>query len=260
MPFLLLSVLLHIGILIIIPHAKLQKKMAPRLIPVDVIKLPQPAKIQEKESGIRSQKSEEKKKPLPPLPIESNPALKQEKRELLPKEEREIEKKPEARGQEAEGNKEALPIAPPLKEERPVTLFPPKERLSELSKEYEKQMPVAEAGKNLSFDSSEPRYVSYLEGMKAKIYHEWAYPYPAAREGQSGRLFVRFTILKDGTLEEVALIKSSGYPMLDDAALSAIRLAAPFYRFPKGFGSLERIAINASFEYILESSAIRNRQ
>lgn len=145
----------------------------------------------------------------------------------------------------------AIPL--PKKQEKPLTLFPTKERISELSKEYEKQTPVAEKGRDISFDTSEPRFTSYFEGLKAKIYHEWEYPDAAVREGWAGRLWVRFVIKKDGTLEEVRLIRGSGYPMLDDAALSAIRLAAPFYAFPKGFGSLERITINASFEYLLEN-------
>lgn len=100
-----------------------------------------------------------------------------------------------------------------------------------------------------------------MHGLKSKIYHEWEYPEAAAREGQSGRLWIRFIIRKDGTLQDAELIKSSGYPMLDDAALSAVRLAAPFYPFPKTFGSLERITINASFEYMLESlpPLIRNK-
>lgn len=247
--FFLLSFLLHIGVLFIIPQMKLQKKTMPHLIPVNVIEAPQSMKRKEKESEAGKQKPEEKKEPLI---AEPKPLVKQEKQELLTQGKRAIEKKLEIGSRATEGKKETLPTTPALKEEKSVSLFPPKERLSELSKEYEKQAPVAEAGKNLSFDTSEPRYTSYLEGLKAKVYHEWEYPYAAARDGQSGRLFVRFTILKDGILEEVTLIKSSGYPMLDDAALSAVRLAAPFYPFPKGFGSLEKITINASFEYILE--------
>ena len=47
--------------------------------------------------------------------------------------------------------------------------------------------------------------------------------------------------------------------MLDDEALSAIRLAAPFYPFPTSFGSLEKITINASFEYIMEFIPYRMR-
>lgn len=236
--FLLVSILMHIGVLFIAPHARENKKALPRLIPVDVVELPKPAEIQEKKQ---------------PLPIKSVLSAKQEERELLSAGKRVIEKKPDAVIQEYEEKKKILPLETPKKQEKPLTLFPTKERISELSKEYERQIPAAEKDRDISFDTSEPRFTSYFEGLKAKIYHEWGYPDAAAKEGWAGRLWVRFVIKKDGALEEVTLIRSSGYPMLDDAALSAIRLAAPFYSFPKKFGSLERITINASFEYILEN-------
>ncbi len=254
--FLLVSIVLHIGILFVVPQAREAKKVLPRLIPVDVIELPKPAEIQEKKPEVRSQK---------PAPANSKikPALsvKQEKREPLTNEKRIMEKKPDAETQGSEEKKKILPLEAPLKQEKPLTLFPTKERISELSKEYEKQIPVGEKGRDISFDTSESRFSSYFEVLRSKIYHEWEYPDAAARDGQAGRLWVRFIIKKDGTLEEIILIRGSGYPMLDDAALSAIRLAAPFYSFPKNFGSLERITINASFEYILENlpPLIKNR-
>jgi len=73
--FLLVSIVLHIGILFVVPQAREAKKVLPRLIPVDVIELPKPAEIQEKKPEVRSQK---------PAPANSKikPALsvKQEKR------------------------------------------------------------------------------------------------------------------------------------------------------------------------------------
>ena len=147
-----------------------------------------------------------------------------------------------------------------VKEEKPLSLYPTRERIAELSKKYEKEAPVGEKDRDISFDTSELRYTSYFEGLKAKIYHEWEYPDAAAKEGLAGRLFVNFVILKDGTLEDVTLIRSSGYPMLDNAAISAIRLAAPFYPFHKSFGSLEKITVNASFEYILYPYINRQRR
>lgn len=246
--FLLVSIVLHIGVLFVVPQARENKKALPRLIPVDIVELPKPAEIQEK-------KPEEKKQLLPIKPALS---AKQEERELLNNGKKVIEKKPDTVTLESE---KVLPLETQKKQEKPLTLFPTKERISDLSKEYEKQIPAAEKDRDISFDTGEPRFTSYFEGLKAKIYHEWGYPDAAAKEGWSGRLWVRFVIKKGGALEEVTLIRSSGYPMLDDAALSAIRLAAPFYPFPKGFGSLERITINASFEYILENlpSSIRSR-
>ena len=256
--FLLISALLHVGIILIASQARDGKKALPRLIPIDVIELPQPTK---------EKKPEEKKKAPPALlpPKEVDSSKISPKREELTKlsekaiqAEEKTKQKPSAKEEIIE-TKEDRHVAPLLKQERPLTIFPSKERLAELAEKYEKETPTAEEDKNLSLETSEPRSISYLQGLKSKIYHKWGYPEAAAKEGQSGRLWVRFIIKKDGTLEDAILIKSSGYPMLDDAALSAIRLAAPFYPFPTSFGSLEKITINASFEYIMEAIPYRMR-
>ena len=258
--FLLISALLHAGIILIASQARDGKKALPRLIPVDVIELPQPTKTE-----VRRQKSEVRREMERPQ-ASSTPALpfpKEEKIKIpLP-----LESKPlweEKAQQQPLTKKQALEdkeIPPPasLKEEKPFNPYPTKERLAELAEKYERETPTAEEDKNLSLETSEPRSISYLQGLKSKIYHKWGYPEAAAKEGQSGRLWVRFIIKKDGTLEDIILIKSSGYPMLDDEALSAIRLAAPFYPFPTSFGSLEKITINASFEYIMEAIPYRMR-
>jgi protein TonB len=256
--FLLISALLHVGIILIASQARDGKKALPRLVAIDVIELPQPTK---------EKKPEEKKKIPPALlpPKEVSSSKISPKVESLAKlsekamqAEEKTKQKPSAKEETIE-TEENIHSAPLLKEERPLTIFPSKERLAELAEKYEKETPTAEEDKNLSLETSEPRSISYLQGLKSKIYHKWGYPEAAAKEGQSGRLWVRFIIKKDGTLEDIILIKSSGYPMLDDAALSAIRLAEPFYSFPTSFGSLEKITINASFEYIMEVIPYRMR-
>lgn len=131
-------------------------------------------------------------------------------------------------------------------------LFPSSERLAELDKEYQQTgVPGIEEGKTLSLNTSEFRYYSYLMGVKRKIELVWNYPYAAARAGQQGKLELSFTIKKDGTVEGIKLKRGSGYAMLDDEAISAIRLAAPFKEFPKSF-NLERFTIDATFEYIIQ--------
>ncbi|MBI3753065.1 MAG: energy transducer TonB [Deltaproteobacteria bacterium] len=270
--FLFISLLLHIGILFIVPQGKDGKKISPGLIPVDVIELPRPAQIKEPEAA--EQKSEVKKEkpqalppsrqagsspvfpvkkdlaklPQEPLPTETKPVEEKTKQGLLTKE-------------APIGKKEISPSTSSLEEKKPLNLYPTGERLAELSEKYEKETPTAEKDKSISLNANEPRSISYLQTLKGMIKDKWEYPEAAARDGEAGRLWIRFIIRKEGTLEDVMLIKSSGYPMLDDAALSAIRLAAPFYPFPKSFGSLERITVNASFEYVLEqfSPLIRNR-
>jgi len=255
-PFLLVSLLLHMGVLLAIKQIRIQERAVPRLIPVDVIEIPRVEKprlrqdLQDKKpsAGRIPDRAEGKIGRgdiiSPRVPSTEDAASGRKEAALsLPVPESE-------KAEEAHPAVESIPA--PVKE-RPVNLWPTRERLAEQSEKYAKEIPTAEKGKTLSFDTSEPRYTSYFEALRSMIYHKWEYPEVAAREGQGGKLFVRFSILKDGTIGEVILLKSSGYPILDDAALSAIRLAAPFYPFPGGFGSLERVTINASFEYIIEN-------
>ncbi len=129
-------------------------------------------------------------------------------------------------------------------------LFPTPERITELEKRYEAEAPRGEKGKTLQLNTSELRYQKYLINMKNRIEFYWEYPAVAARSGWQGALFISFTIKKDGTVTNIAVGKSSNYPVLDDAAITALRLAVPFPPFPDNFG-IEEININGQFEYKL---------
>ncbi len=107
-----------------------------------------------------------------------------------------------------------------------------------------------EERKILSLNTMEFKYLSYFLSIKRKIYLLWNYPREAIMAGIEGRLKIKFTIGKDGNLEELKLVQSSGYRILDEEALSAIRDAAPFNPIPKRFGQ-DHITILATFEYVL---------
>ncbi|MBI5970527.1 MAG: energy transducer TonB [Deltaproteobacteria bacterium] len=130
------------------------------------------------------------------------------------------------------------------------SLFPSEERLGELERRYEAEAPAGEQGKTLSLNTSELRYQKYLINMKNRIELKWEYPFAASRNGWQGNLQIDFTINKDGTVADIKLVKSSNYPVLDDAAITALRLASPFPPFPAGF-SVEEINIKGQFSYII---------
>lgn len=58
--------------------------------------------------------------------------------------------------------------------------------------------------------------------------------YPRAAGGATGTAVVRFTIAANGGLAGVSLIRSSGNPALDQAAVDAVSRAAPFPPPPSG--------------------------
>ena len=131
-------------------------------------------------------------------------------------------------------------------------LFPTDDRIAELARKYETDAPKGEVGKTLSLNTSELRYQKYLMDMKSRIEFYWEYPSLAARNGWQGNLKINFKINKDGSVSDVSLERSSGYPMLDDAAMTAVRLAAPFPPFPGNF-TIEDLNIKGLFTYHLIS-------
>ncbi len=60
-----------------------------------------------------------------------------------------------------------------------------------------------------------------------------SYPIEARRNNIEGQLRMLVAIQADGTIREVKILESSGYSILDDAAIRIVRQAAPFQPFPE---------------------------
>ena len=58
------------------------------------------------------------------------------------------------------------------------------------------------------------------------------YPEASLRYGIYGSLRLLVTIRADGSLEGIRILSSSGYAVLDEAAIKIVRLTAPFAPFP----------------------------
>ena len=101
-----------------------------------------------------------------------------------------------------------------------------------------------EEGETISLDTRDFRYASYFAHIKRRIQNAWIWP--AEAQKNRGELLLRFKLRKNGTLEEVRLIKSAGIRILDDLAMAAVTKAAPFDPFPAG---LKRKSITATFVY-----------
>jgi len=80
---------------------------------------------------------------------------------------------------------------------------------------------------------------NYKGKVRAKIMRATHLPSKARRLGISGRAHVKFTITPSGTARNIVLASSAGNPMLDDAALTAVRKASPFPRMPAGMSQID---------------------
>jgi protein TonB len=58
------------------------------------------------------------------------------------------------------------------------------------------------------------------------------YPEASIRYGMYGDLRMLVVIRKDGSLEDIQILSSSGYAVLDEAAIKIVRMAAPYSPFP----------------------------
>jgi|GEM_PF-2792237 len=101
------------------------------------------------------------------------------------------------------------------------------------------------------------KYASYMAHIKRQVESVWIYPEEAIEKGESGVLFLFFIIDRNGSLKEVKLLNSSGYKILDDAAIEALKDAAPFPPFPKRF-DMYRLKVYASFRYDISFDTVIN--
>jgi protein TonB len=83
----------------------------------------------------------------------------------------------------------------------------------------------------------------YLATVQQKIWLIWNQQIKA---GFTQPIVVTFTIVADGTLEDVRLTQASGATLLDNAALRAVYSAGPFGPLPKDYGT-NRKTIQATF-------------
>lgn len=73
---------------------------------------------------------------------------------------------------------------------------------------------------------------AYFNAMRLMIEKNKRYPQMARRRNQEGSVRVRFLIDKSGNVNSLEIVKKSDYASLDQAALEAVRRAAPFSKPP----------------------------
>lgn len=99
----------------------------------------------------------------------------------------------------------------------------------------------------LSFDTKWYDWGAYAAEMIRRIKLHWDVP-ELARLGWKGSLTVRFYIRADGTVQDAKIIRYSGIPPFDNAALQAILKSSPFRPLPEDLHE-EREGVTVTFLY-----------
>ena len=74
--------------------------------------------------------------------------------------------------------------------------------------------------------------IGWHQLLRDRIERAKQYPPEARRQGMEGTAEVEFQVAKDGSVKEVMVVRSSGFPLLDQASMETIRRAAPLPVIP----------------------------
>ena len=102
--------------------------------------------------------------------------------------------------------------------------------------------------RTVSLETESSEFAPYLATVKHRIERRWLIPRFAKEVGLTGKLVLLISITREGKLVRLQIDKSSGVPILDEAAVEAVTTAAPYVPFPPQF-TYRQLNIVANFEY-----------
>ncbi len=102
---------------------------------------------------------------------------------------------------------------------------------------------LGEKGKKASRKS----HHDYLLKLLSLIERAKVYPLSARMAGYQGRVGLSFVVEPDGRVEEIKVILSSGYKILDRAAVETVKRASPFPPPPKELAPPLKLSLKVSF-------------
>ncbi len=114
-----------------------------------------------------------------------------------------------------------------------------KKKVVKQPEQKEKQMDVnvkEDKGTSISVDAARFPFSYYLEAVEGKVSRNW---FGTAVSGAEGlKCVVYFRLLRDGSIDDVRVEKSSGNRYFDESAVRAVRSAAPFAPLPRAFSGM----------------------
>lgn len=113
--------------------------------------------------------------------------------------------------------------------------------------------------KFISANTKEYVYASYMRGWSDRVQRVGNLNYPEeARERKLyGDLLLTVGLRRDGSIQNITVIKSSGQPVLDAAAERIVRLSGPFPALPAD-ASVDELYITRTWQF-LPGDVLRNK-
>lgn len=95
---------------------------------------------------------------------------------------------------------------------------------------------IAASPQAITDEDGEKTMLRYTDMIRQRIQEAIIYPHQARKDGIEGRPYIRFSINPYGEVTSLELVRSSGFAILDEEALAAIRRASPFPKIPQSLG------------------------
>lgn len=87
-------------------------------------------------------------------------------------------------------------------------------------------------GTQVTLSRSNPLHVTYIDKISQMVYQNWQYPEQAGKHGILGRVEIEITIVPNGEVVGLRVVRTSGYSAVDEAALRAVQVTNPFPPIP----------------------------
>lgn len=136
--------------------------------------------------------------------------------------------------------------------ERRVDVDMSEARLAAEIDEQTRQYAKRPKTKYVSASTREYAYASYLRQWVDRVQRvgNLNYPEEARRRRLQGSVMIGIGIRRDGSIESLQLVRSSGNRTLDDAALRIARLAEPYPPLPKTSDNLDVLNVVRTWEFL----------
>jgi TonB family protein len=99
----------------------------------------------------------------------------------------------------------------------------------------------------LFFDPEGADFTAWLNHFKDEVYRNWIVPQAAQFGYSRGHVDIQFVVVRNGAIGELNILKSSGTPALDRAAVNALR-GSRFLPLPADYGPAQ-VTMQVTFDY-----------
>lgn len=107
-----------------------------------------------------------------------------------------------------------------------------------------------EKGDTVWLDTEHDLLISFFKRFRDNIYNVWNYPERARLREEQGTCLLRIVVSREGTIDDVQLLETSGSRDLDEEALRAVRKGQPYGPLPNAYPH-PKLNIMAYFRYNL---------